>query len=65
MKTITLSEDVYDKLAELKHEMSTRSFSELLRKILSKDRVELVYRYAGKFKFNKKRMAGIEWGKWG
>ncbi|PIU10200.1 antitoxin, partial [Candidatus Micrarchaeota archaeon CG08_land_8_20_14_0_20_49_17] len=48
MKTITLSEDVYDKLAELKHEMSTRSFSELLRKILSKDRVEWVYRYAGK-----------------
>ncbi len=64
MKTITIGEDVYDKLAELKREMGTRSFSELLRKILSKDRVEWVYRYAGKINVDTKKIAEIEWGKW-
>ena len=64
MKTITLSEDVYDKLADLKRDMSSRSFSELLRKILSKDRVEWVYRYAGKINVDTKKIAEIEWGKW-
>ena len=64
MKTITISEDVYEKLAELKKDMATRSFSELLRKILSKDRVEWVYRYAGKINLDTKKINGLEWDKW-
>ena len=64
MKTITINDEMYGKLAELKRELKARSFSDALDKLMSKDRVSWVYKCSGNFSFDRKRMTEIEWNAW-
>lgn len=62
MKTITIEDDVYRKLADAKAGLGTRSFSETLRRILSEDRVRWVSRLAGKIDLDEDKMKKLDGG---
>jgi predicted CopG family antitoxin len=66
MKTITIDDEIYRKLSIAKTEFNARSFSEVLKKILSEDRISWVSKLAGKMKFDKKKLVELNmaWEKW-
>ncbi|MEW6035245.1 MAG: antitoxin VapB family protein [Candidatus Micrarchaeota archaeon] len=62
MKTITIDDEIYRKLAEAKATLGVRSFSEALKKILSEDRVKWVYRLGGKVEIDEARVKRLQGG---
>ncbi|MBU0591697.1 hypothetical protein KKF81_05220 [Candidatus Micrarchaeota archaeon] len=66
MKTITIGDEVYKKLLDAKHTLGVRSFTEVLRKILSEDRVKWVYHLSGKIHIDESKIKSLkgDWKKW-
>lgn len=66
MKTITIDDEIYNKLLEAKKTLGVRSFSQVLRKILTEDRINWVYQLAGKIDIDEKEIAKLEkkWEEW-
>lgn len=66
MKTITINDEIYAKLSEAKATLHARSFSEVLGKILSEDRLNWVERLAGKVNINEKKIKELDkkWDTW-
>ncbi len=63
MKTITIDDVVYGKLVQAKITLKARSFSVVLHKLLSDDRVSWVYRMAGKVNLDENKLLKMN-GKW-
>ena len=63
MKTITIEDDIYGKLADAKRALNAKSFTQVLRKILSEDRISWVRNLAGKIDVDEKAIVKLE-GKW-
>ena len=66
MKTISIEDDVYKKLLDAKHSLNVRSYSEVLRKVFSEDRVNWVFKFSGKIKLDETAISKVDssWKKW-
>lgn len=66
MKTITIDDAIYGKLVQAKTTLGARSFSEVLHKLFSEDRVSWVYAMAGKVEINEVKITRLnrKWKEW-
>lgn len=66
MKTITVDDEAYKKLLDAKQTLNARSYSEVIRKMFSADRINWVYKVAGKIKIDQKNLdkVGRGWKEW-